>query len=719
MLGWLSTPDARTSLRDVLGDADAKKLKTAFGVSTVGEFLTTFPQRYLAHGRTLDVNYEDLGATITAVVRVESVSAAPSGGQGWGSGRKQPFKFTVTDGKRSMPAAIFGHDYLRNFVKPGMMLLVLGTLGEFRGQPQLKNVDILVLNADGSLGQSTGRLAKLVDTADGLAELHRVLNRPYVPIHRGRKGIPGIVMAIYTERVLRWLPTQDDPLPKKPDELLPFDTALREVHFPGAHGPQQAIERLKYDEALELQLAMALRRQEMVQRTAPECPPMPTGSKEHLRDNLGFELTEGQKSVVDTIARDLSSTVPMNRLLQGEVGSGKTVVALLSMLQVVDNGMQCAMLAPTEVLAAQHARSIISMLADAGIDVPVTLLTGSMTVANKRQALLDIVSGSTGIVVGTHALISDGVEFFNLGLVVVDEQHRFGVRQRDKLRERGRDGMTPHVLVMTATPIPRTVAMTVFGDLDVSELSELPGGRREVKSFVVPILELPAWEARTWARMNEEVAQGNRVFIVCPKIVATEPGDESLENVQQRALQEMPTARIGVVHGQLPGQEKDRIMQDFARGNLDVLVSTTVIEVGVDVPEATVMMIRQAESFGVSQLHQLRGRVGRGTRAGLCFLCTASLPDSPERRRLDAIAATNDGFELAQLDVATRSFGDVLGDDQSGIATGLGLVDLVDDFDIIDRARDDAAALVAQSSDIARALTVDITEEEAGYLERS
>lgn len=719
MLGWLATPTAMTPLQGILGAAAAKKLKEAHGVTTVGGLLTRLPQRYAAQGHSLNVDYGQVGESITAVVEVVGVvkpdvlddPSVPAKEK-----RRYPVTVTVTDGVRQLPMPIFGQPWLANVLYPGTRLLVLGTLGEFRNQPQLNNADVLVIGADGQPGAATGKLKKLIDGADGMAELRGLLARPYLPIHRGRKGLSGILMALYVRRVLTWLPKQKEPLPQFPSHLPTFDVALREAHFPGADGPALALDRLKYDEALELQLALALRRAGNAERVAPQCPPTPAGLSDRLTASLPFELTDGQRSVLRDLSADLSGGAPMNRLLQGEVGSGKTVVALLGMLQVVDAGRQSVLLAPTEVLAAQHARTIRDLLDDAGLDVHVTLLTGSMSVGEKRQALLDAVSGVAGIVVGTHALLSEGVEFFDLGLVVIDEQHRFGVRQRDLLRERGRDGMTPHVLVMTATPIPRTMAMTVFGDLDVSELREMPGERQKVASIVVPTVEKPRWEERAWEVIREEADAGHRAFVVSPRIMGE---GETVEDNFDLARRNLPGVAVGFLHGQMSAEEKAGAMADFVAGRTSVLVSTTVIEVGVNVPEATVMMIRRAESYGVSQLHQLRGRIGRGDLAGTCFLCTETWPGTPERARLDAIAGTNDGFELAEIDVRTRKHGDVLGEGQSGLTAGLGLLNLGDDRRIIERARADAAHLVATRPEESRALTYDITDEEAGFLDRT
>lgn len=721
MIGWLSSSYANTPLSIPLGSAVAKKLATAIGAKCVGDFIRYLPHKYAAQGRTLDVSWEDLGETITTIVQVKDIKLPTAGQMDARDRRKYPIKLVLTDGNRDMPAAIFGNEWLSRVLYEGIYLVVIGTLSEFRGDLQLKNVDVLVLKGNGEIGSATGKLATLTKTADGFAEMQRLLSKPFLPIYRGKKGIPGLHFAVYMQRLLEWLPAQPDPLGFTPDGFVSFDKALRGIHFPTLGGPDLALSRLKFDEALELQIAVGLRRLAQDTLNAPQCPAVTSGARSQLRAGLPFALTSGQEQVVAEIEKDLESDWPMSRLLAGEVGSGKTVVAMLAMLQAVDAGKQAAMLAPTEVLATQHYRNLCEMVEAAGLDTRIRLLTGSLPTASRRTTLLDIVSGEADIVVGTHALISEGVEFFDLGLVVVDEQHRFGVRQRDELRTRGRGGLTPHVLVMTATPIPRTVAMTVFGDVDVSELTELPGGRKEIKSYVVPSIEKPVWEQRAWQRIGEEIAQGNRAFIVCPRINAEspDPWDESLESNYARAMESLPTSRIGVLHGKLTTEEKDEAMMAFASGELDVLIATTVVEVGVDVPEATIMMIRRAESFGVSQLHQLRGRVGRGDRGGVCFLCTHTRQETPERKRLERIAATNDGVALAELDLETRNFGDVLGEEQSGIATGLGLVNLMDDGEIIDAAAAVAKQLIETDTQTAMALTLDITDEQADFLDRA
>jgi ATP-dependent DNA helicase RecG len=443
----------------------------------------------------------------------------------------------------------------------------------------------------------------------------------------------------------------------------------------------------------------------------------------------------------------------MHRLLQGEVGAGKTVVALRAMAQVVDAGGQAALLAPTEVLAAQHARSIGAMLGPLGrageldgdpAGTRVVLLTGSQKAAARRQGRAAVADGSAGIVVGTHALLQEGVDFADLGLVVVDEQHRFGVEQRDALRAKG--NRPPHVLVMTATPIPRTVAMTVYGDLETSTLRQLPGGRGGVASSVVPVRDKPAWLDRAWERLREEVAAGRQAYVVCPRIgedAATEeepddadgaPAGEGSDRRPPLAVLDVaeelragPLAglRLEVLHGRMSPEDKEARMRAFAAGDVDVLVATTVVEVGVDVPNATVMVVLDADRFGVSQLHQLRGRVARGRHQGLCLLVSEASASSATGQRLAAVAGTSDGFELARLDLETRREGDVLGAAQSGRRSGIRMLSLLEDEQLIAEARTEATALLATDRGLADfpGLAMEVaalaTDERAEYLEKA
>ena len=503
-----------------------------------------------------------------------------------------------------------------------------------------------------------------------------------------------------------------------------------------------------------LQAALAQRRHAAAALPATPRPLLSGGLAEAFDRRLPFSLTAGQCSAGETISADLACAFPMHRLLQGEVGSGKTVIAVRAMLQVIDAGGQAALLAPTEVLAQQHHRSISAMLGPLGqagrlgaadTATRVALLTGSMGTAARREALTDVFTGDAGIVIGTHALLEDQVRFSDLGLIVIDEQHRFGVEQRDALREKAAGGR-PHVLVMTATPIPRTVAMTVYGDLETSTLTELPSGRSPIASHVVPA-DKPHFLDRAWTRIREEVSQGRQAYVVCPRVgsgdadsgdESEEPPEDSAEETTSRrpplavldvapALEEGPLngLRVAVLHGRMPADDKERAMRAFTEGHLDVLVATTVIEVGVDVPNATVMVVMDADRFGVSQLHQLRGRVGRGREPGLCLLVTEAEAGSPARERLDAVAATLDGFALSRLDLEQRREGDVLGATQAGRRSSLKLLSLLADEDLIRQAREEAAAVVAEDpgltshQPLAEAITDLLGPQRAEFLDKT
>ena len=437
--------------------------------------------------------------------------------------------------------------------------------------------------------------------------------------------------------------------------------------------------------------------------------------RETLINNLPYTLTTGQQTIINTIATDLNSPHPMQRLLQGEVGSGKTIIALIAMLQAVENGKQCALLAPTSVLAHQHGHSLTELLTNAGINLTITTLTGDMTPTQKNPALLAIISGDANIIIGTHALIQDTVEFYDLGLVIIDEQHRFGVEQRDSLRTKGKNHTTPHLLVMTATPIPRTIAMTFFGDLNHSTLNELPGGRRPIKSYVVPEY-LPKYTTRAYEVMREHIHQGHQIYIVCPRING--PGGV-LETHQHLSETEFKNYRIGLLHGQLKDADKDTTMRQFANGDLDILIATTVIEVGIDVPNATIIMIRESENLGVSQLHQLRGRVGRGGYDSICFFHHTAERGTPADKRIWQMAATTDGFQVAEIDLIQRHEGDVLGTSQSGTNRKIAFLNLARDIGLINRANRDAKNIVAHNLDLARQLIAGIDDITQDYLDKS
>lgn len=709
MLGWR---DER-KLADILPAKEARAIQKAFGFTTAAELLEHYARDYSRHGSGVNVEDAAEGDMVTCVGEVTWAQTSRT------KNGKLMHKIVISDGRNTLGATFFQAAFPAKQLVRGVRAMFSGKLGYFRDQPQITHPDYLLLSAPGETNKkvATGGLRNLA-AYGGAEDVDTMLaERDYLAVYPAKKGMTSWRLMGAIHQVLATLPKVEEPLGFTPEGLVSFDDAVRGIHEPGPDGPGPARERMKYNEALSLAIVMALRRADTEHRRAPVCQPLADGQQARLRANLPFPLTAGQRQVVGEIAADLTGTIPMSRLLQGEVGSGKTIVALLGMLQAVDAGRQCAMLAPTEVLAVQHARSLTATLGAAGVPASVVVLTGSMSVATRRQALLDIVSGQADIVVGTHALIQDTVEFFDLGLVVVDEQHRFGVEQRDRLRGKGRDEMTPHLLVMTATPIPRTIAMTVFGDLAVSTLRELPGGRKPIQSALVPEVVRPKWMDRAWERIAEEVAAGHQAYVVCPRI-DNEGGVLAVHEMLRTYT--FPDLSVGLLHGRMSGEDKDAVMADFAAGGIDVLVATTVIEVGVDVPNATVMLIREAENFGVSQLHQLRGRVGRGGHESLCLFHTLlDDPMSPSLARLDAVARTSDGFELAELDLLTRQEGDVLGTRQSGAERKVKLLSFTRDLKLIEQANADAAQLVADDRGLAEVLVTDIAVDNQEYLEKS
>jgi ATP-dependent DNA helicase RecG len=711
-------PGLQTPLTEIVGGRTATALAKA-SLVTVGDLLRHYPRRYSERGKLTDLAQLRVGDRATVWVRIDRVETRRLPPQGRNRRLRSITTVHVTDGHRRVTCTFFNQPWMADKLLPGMEAMFSGKVSSFRGSVQFSAPDVAI---DRQISGAGGLLEELETFAGGL-----------IPVYPLGEGLTAALLQRSIRQVLAVVKDIPDPVPEvvlAEHGLIDLDTALRNIHRPtSAELLQHAQARLRYDEALAMQLVLARRRAYARQFPAEPCPRIDGGLLDAFDAALPFTLTAGQRDVGEVIAGDLSTIHPMNRLLQGEVGSGKTVVALRAMLQVIDSGRQAALLAPTEVLAAQHARSLRSILGPLGAGgelgappeaITVALLTGSTPTSVRRRALLDIASGQPGIVVGTHALLSEDVIFPNLGLVVVDEQHRFGVEQRDALRTKHPGSNPPHVLVMTATPIPRTVAMTVFGDLDVSTLSELPVGRAGVSTTVVPAREKPAWLDRVWQRVREEVAAGHQAYVVCPKIgddggaedQDLEPDDGGDEDAKRPPLAVLDVAeglrtgpldglRLGVLHGRLPPGEKDTVMRAFAAGQLDVLVATTVIEVGVDVPNASVMVIMDAERFGMSQLHQLRGRVGRGSVPGVCLLVTEAEGSSPGRARLAAVAATEDGFLLAEADLSLRREGDVLGAAQSGRSTSLRQLSLLRDREVIERARADAVAMVADDPEMA------------------
>ena len=713
----------RDKLPLLLGAKTAKALETTLGIETVSDLLRHYPRRYAERGQLTDIAGLELGEHATVLARIEKVSK-----RRMKSRNGTILDMVITDGKRKLACAFFNQAWREKDLVPGKTGLFAGKVTAFRDTLQLANPEYELLEAE--------REAEAVDSF--LAEI--------IPVYPAAQGMPTWSIEKCVRQILDTFEVDEDPMP--PELLARYglpdlENALRGIHRPEnwAH-LENSKRRLKWDEAMAVQLIFAQRRHSAVSRPAKANPRAGGGILDAFDQRLPFELTAGQRGIGEEIATDLSTEHPMNRLLQGEVGSGKTVVALRAMLQVVDSGRQAAMLAPTEVLAAQHARSLREMLGDLGQAgelgaaenaTRITLLTGSMGAKERKKALLEIVSGEAGIVVGTHALIQDHVSFADLGLAVVDEQHRFGVEQRDALRSRGADDTSPHVLVMTATPIPRTVAMTVYGDLEVSALREMPVGRSPIKTTVVPVAEKPAWYDRVWQRVTEEVGKGHQAYVVCPRIGDEPPSDKSDKRPPLAVLEVAPELehlhlkglRIGVLHGRMAPDDKDAVMRAFSAGKVDVLVATTVIEVGVNVPNATAMVIMDADRFGVSQLHQLRGRVGRGSVPGVCLLVTETLDGTATRERLAAVESTTDGFELSQLDLELRREGDILGSAQSGKRSGLKLLSLLRDEDVIAESRARAQEIIAEDPTLGNFLglahmVADVVDvERAEYLEKS
>ncbi|WP_328397670.1 ATP-dependent DNA helicase RecG [Nocardia sp. NBC_00416] len=751
-------------LDHLLGAKAAASLADAFDMQTVEDLLRHYPLRYATQGQPLTEEAPEDGAHITVIGRVTKADLRPMRQR-----RGSLLKVVLdTGGGRGVDVTFFNGDKVKYAVRPGARAMMSGTVTYWRpGQWNLSHPGYLILpepDADEptlTTVRGGGDLRGIAQSAKGAGGVDMsFFEREFIPVYPATAKVQSWEILACVRQVLDQLDPLADPLPEEvrdERELMPVGDALRLIHLPEHTSDiERARERLRFDEALALQLVLAERRHEVSGRTARVCPLRPDGIVAAFDEQLPFELTAGQRQVMTEISADLSREQPMHRLLQGEVGSGKTIVALHAMLQVIDADQQCALLAPTEVLAAQHYRSLTAMLGELGragelgaadTATRVTLVTGSMPAATKRAALLAAVTGDAGIVIGTHALIQDAVEFFDLGLVVVDEQHRFGVEQRDALRAKAKSGFSPHLLVMTATPIPRTIAMTTLGDLETSTLTELPRGRSPIASKVVPRRVHPNWVDRAWERITEEVGQGRQAYVVCSRIGEDEDGGGSGKRGAKardaELAKEAPTTqavvdvferlrtgplaqlRIGLLHGRLPSDEKDQVMRDFNAGDIDVLVCTTVVEVGVDVPNATVMVIVDADRFGVSQLHQLRGRIGRGAHPGLCLLITDAAPGGPAMTRLEAVAATTDGFELSVLDLRQRREGDVLGAAQSGTTRSLRLLSLLDDLEVITAAQELARGLVeadpglTRNPGLAAMMNAAVDSERLEYLAKS
>lgn len=722
------------SLEGLLGRSVASKLREELEIHTVAQLLGHYPRRYARKGMPLGDDQAQVGDHITVVATItkaDLIKMRPP--------KKGSFlKLALDADNQRLEATFFNPKKLQFLLTPGKRMMFSGTLSSYQGRMQLTHPSHLDLQSAGSNGEvrGSGELAELARAAQKSAStLEEDLTRELIPIYPSTKSIQSWEIWSCVRIVLDQLPGLPEPLPPevvREHRLYTYDDAIRRIHLPENEADyRNAQERLRFDEALVMQLFLAQQRYTEARRAAPPMPPLRHGIAARFDQQLPFALTEGQRQAGETLSLRLAEATPMNVLLQGEVGSGKTIVALRAMLQAIDAGYQCALLAPTEVLATQHYRSLRTMLGPLGQGgelgaedhaTGIVLLTGSMSAAQRKAALLSIVTGDAGIVIGTHALIQEGVDFFNLGLVVVDEQHRFGVEQRDHLRGKAKPGITPHMLVMTATPIPRTIAMTVFGALEVVTLRELPRGRSPIVSRVLALSASRRWLPRVWERISEEVAAGRQAYVVCSRIGDDDdPAKAASKKKRSKAKEGQDTTpdpvavtdmfeylragplaqlRLGLLHGRLPADEKDRVMREFSAGNVDVLVCTTVIEVGVDVPNATVMVIVDADRFGVSQLHQLRGRVGRGSHPGLCILLSEVAEGTPALARLGAVAETTDGFRLAELDLEARREGDVLGSAQSGTRSSLKLLSLLEHGAVIEEARKVADTMVADDPEL-------------------
>ena len=688
----------------VVGDRTAKVLETTFGIKSIGDLMRHYPRRYMVRGELSDISALHEGDETTILAQVYSASTRPMRGR-----KGSMLEVVVTDGTDKLSLTFFNQAWREKELKVGRQGLFAGKVGVFNNKKQLAHPDYEMI-PDGSD----------VDSAvEGFAG-------KYLPVYPASAKLPSWKISQCAQLAIGSLEEIVDFLPSSIREKHNYPSlhqALVQLHQPAdLDHAELSRERLTFDEAFLLQSLLVMRRIELKKLNSTSRKRISGGLLDAFDKTLPFELTAGQVAVCKEIESDLAQPHPMHRLLQGEVGSGKTIVALRAMLAVVDSGGQAALLAPTEVLAAQHLRTIQKLLGELGQGgmlggsdkaTQITLITGSQSAAARKEALAMAANGNAGIVIGTHALLGEKVEFRDLGLIVVDEQHRFGVEQRDALKEKA--VLPPHLLVMTATPIPRTVAMTVFGDLDVSTLRELPLGRQPITTHVVPVKEKPSFLDRAWQRINEEVAQGHQAYIVAPRISADSDANADLdflfgeESSEITSVEELAPSlhagplkgvKIAILHGRLSADEKDTTMQAFTKGEIDVLVSTTVIEVGVDVPNATIMVIMDADRFGVSQLHQLRGRVGRGTSPGLCLLVTQCEEETPARERLIAVAGTLDGFELSRIDLEQRREGDVLGASQSGAQSHLRLLRVLRDEALIERAREDAETLIATDNDL-------------------
>ena len=687
---------ARIPVSDLRGVGSTKaSALAAVDVHTVLDLLTFYPRRYI--DRTREARIADLvdGDEAMVLVRVRNTSARRT------RNGKVMVTADVTDGERSLRATFFNQRWREQQLRPGLEVILFGKFERFGGRPQMTNplVDLI--------GDKTGRIIPVYPQSD-------------------KAGLHSWDIAKWMDEVLERAGEFADPLAgevRTRFDLTDRTTAFRAIHVPESMADVEiARRRLVFDELLRVQLALVERKRQM-EETSPGIvhEEAPGGMVDQFRERLPFPLTAAQVRVIDEIRADMAEPHPMHRLLQGDVGAGKTLVAVAMLLTALDGGHQGALMAPTSVLAEQHATGVRALLDGFEVEseatllgsrpVAVDLLTNRTTAAERRTLLARLATGEVDILIGTHALIQEGVEFGSLGAVVIDEQHRFGVDQRAALRSANADGTVPDVLVMTATPIPRTAAMTVYGDLDVSVLDELPPGRTPIRTEWVhrgeegetlPVREPGPTEDDLWERVRTEVAAGRQAYVVAPLVDDSEKLEVASAEAtfEQLGAGELAGLRLGLLHGRVTPAEKELTMDMFRGGQLDVLVATTVIEVGVDVPNATVMVILDADRFGIAQLHQLRGRVGRGADASWCYLVgSGTTPDG--RARLEAMVRTTDGFELAEVDLDLRGEGTLMAERQKG-RNDLKLASLRRDRDWVVRAREVAIDIVADDPGLER-----------------
>ncbi len=736
-----------TRLENVVGAKTAKQFQP-LKILTVGDLMRHVPRRYFSGTELSDLSVLQEGEEVAVMAEVlDARTFNLPDRPNYRLPSKPRLEATITDHRGRLTCTFFGQprliSYWQSQLRPGARGIFAGKVTRFNGRLQLAHPDFVTLNEDGAVIGGAAHNASLASAS----------RSPLVGLYPTAGKLRTWTIADCAALALESLGGIEDPLPEWARQVagvVDLESAFRALHQPTDKSMiNEGRDRLRFDEAFALQLTMAYRRADAASHRAVSRTRRAGGLLDAFDERLPFILTKGQIAVSEEIMADLGRTRPMQRLLQGEVGSGKTLVALRAMLAVVDGGGQAALLAPTEVLAAQHFQTITRMLGELAsggtLGAPdqatgVVLITGSSSAGRRREATLQVASGTAGIVIGTHALLSSDVQFADLGLVVVDEQHRFGVEQRAALTAKAE--MRPHVLVMTATPIPRSVAMTVFGDLETSTLREIPAGRAQVTTVVVDTVRQPSWVQRGWQRIVEEVDRGRQAYVVCARISSSSSPGSDGENLRGNAeavaapavavedlfeeLRDGPLAglRLEMVHGQLPSEEKDAVMGRFAAGETDVLVATTVVEVGVDLPNTSVMVIHDADRFGISQLHQLRGRIGRGAHPGVCLLLTTADKQSSARQRLDAVASTRDGFALAEVDLEQRREGDVLGASQSGSRSSLKLLRVLRDADLIAQARTLAERCIAQDPELSDPgladIVTDVEMDAAGdWLERT